>query len=221
MAFRSDERGAGVLAGYAESAAVGGHHDDRQIGAPLLDLPQQRKSVHAGHVDVRENDDQLRLDAGELVQRILTGTREMQHVLASLKLIHSKERPRAEGQTVNSGGKKLYIFQHRMGGRGTPRKRYTIGALTPEQARKEVEWLKGLICTGKDPAHEKRAIQETHRRDAAAKKSVETIEREFIHDICRSGNLESRRGAFLNVSSSRNRAADRAARLSAAMFSRS
>lgn len=58
-----------------------------QIGAPLLDLPQQRKSVHAGHVDVRENDDQLRLDAGELVQRILTGTREMQHVLASLKAL--------------------------------------------------------------------------------------------------------------------------------------
>jgi integrase len=100
-----------------------------------------------------------------------------------LKVIHSKEKPRAEGQTVKSGGKKVYIFQYRMGGRNTATKRYTIGehgALTPDEARKEAERLKGLVRSGKDPAHEKRAIQEAHRRGTAAKNSVEAVGREFI-----------------------------------------
>jgi integrase len=97
-----------------------------------------------------------------------------------LKVIHGKEKPRL---AVKSGGKKVYIFQYRMGGRNTATKRYTIGehgALTPEQARKEAERLKGLVRSGKDPAHEKRAIQEAHRRDTAAKDSVESVGREFI-----------------------------------------
>jgi integrase len=100
-----------------------------------------------------------------------------------LKVTHSREKVLADGQTMKSSGKKVYIFQYRMGGRGTPTKRYTIGehgALTPEQARKEAERLKGLVRSGKDPAHEKRAMQEAHRRDATAKNSVEAVGHEFI-----------------------------------------
>src|SRR5262252_7008296 len=62
-----------------------------------------------------------------------------------LKVVHSKEKSRADGQTVKSGGKKVYIFQYRMGGRDTATKRYTIGehgAVTPDEARKEAERLK-------------------------------------------------------------------------------
>src|SRR5262249_26521223 len=100
-----------------------------------------------------------------------------------LKVIHSTSKPRPDGQAVKSGGRKVYIFQYRMGGRGTTTKRYTIGehgALTPDEARKEAERLKGLVRGGKDPAHEKRAIQEAHRRDTTAKNSVEAVGREFI-----------------------------------------
>jgi integrase len=100
-----------------------------------------------------------------------------------LKVIHSKEKPGPDGQAVKSGGKKIYILQYRMGGRGTPTKRYTIGehgALTPDDARKEAERLKGLVRSGKDPRHEKRAIQDAHRRDNAAKDSVESVGREFV-----------------------------------------
>jgi hypothetical protein len=44
------------------------------------------------------------------------------------------------GLKVTTTGSKVYILQYRMGGRGAPTKRFTIGrhgALTPEQARKE------------------------------------------------------------------------------------
>src|SRR5205814_8246925 len=40
----------------------GGHHHDRQVGKPLLDLAEQLQSVHAWHVDVGEDRDQRRLD---------------------------------------------------------------------------------------------------------------------------------------------------------------
>ena len=46
-----------------------------------LDLAQQGQPVHAGHVDVGQDDDQLRLDPlGELVQRLLARAGEVQHI---------------------------------------------------------------------------------------------------------------------------------------------
>ena len=42
---------------------IGRYHDDRQIRPALLDLAQQREAVHAGHIDIGEHDDELRLDA--------------------------------------------------------------------------------------------------------------------------------------------------------------
>src|SRR5215813_11945793 len=52
------------FAGAASSlvVAIGGHHHDRQIGEPLLDLRQQLQAIHTRHVDVRENREKRRLD---------------------------------------------------------------------------------------------------------------------------------------------------------------
>jgi integrase len=100
-----------------------------------------------------------------------------------LKITASKEKVGANGMPVKTGGKKVYILQYRMGGRGTPTKRYTIadhGTFTPDEARKEAERLKVLVRSGKDPAHEKREIQNAHRLDSAGKNSVEAVGREFI-----------------------------------------
>ena len=52
---------------FAGSAAplvvtVGGYDHHRELGEPLLDLARQVQPVHPRHVDVRQNDDQLRLD---------------------------------------------------------------------------------------------------------------------------------------------------------------
>ena len=59
-----------------------------------LDLAQQGQPVHAGHVDVGQDHDQLRLDpAGELVQRLLARAGEMQHIGA---LAHLAAEPLAE-----------------------------------------------------------------------------------------------------------------------------
>ena len=58
------------------------------------------------------------------------------------------------GLKVTPKGKKVYLLQYRMGGRGTPAKRYTIGqhgSWTPDAARKEATRLLGLISCGTDP----------------------------------------------------------------------
>lgn len=59
------------------------------------------------------------------------------------------------GLRRSPGGTESYIFQYRMGGRGTPTRRYTIGKRgspwTPELARNEAERLKLLVYAGVDP----------------------------------------------------------------------
>jgi len=68
------------------------------------------------------------------------------------------------GLRVTSGGVKSYVLQYRMGGRGTPARRYTIGrhgAWTPDAARKRAEDLRRLVDQGVDPiaADKERARQ--------------------------------------------------------------
>src|SRR5262245_54724560 len=63
------------------------------------------------------------------------------------------------GLKVTPNGRKVYVLQYRMAGRGTPMRRYTIGAhgiFTPEQARKEAEARRGEIRKGIDPGMAKR-----------------------------------------------------------------
>lgn len=64
------------------------------------------------------------------------------------------------GLKVTPTGKKVYVLQYRLGGRGTSAKRYTIGThgqLTPDQARKEAIRLNGKIASGLDPAEIRKA----------------------------------------------------------------
>jgi integrase len=64
---------------------------------------------------------------------------------------------RGFGLKLTSAGRKIFILQYRMGGRGTPH-RYTIGAygsLTPAQARGMAADLKHQISKGTDPRQAK------------------------------------------------------------------
>lgn len=75
------------------------------------------------------------------------------------------------GVKVTSAGAKVYILQYRIGGRGNPTRRYTIGkhgALTPERARKRARDLAYIVEQGIDPRHAeddaKAAKAETQRQ---------------------------------------------------------
>lgn len=63
------------------------------------------------------------------------------------------------GLKTTPSGSKVYVLQYRMGGRGTPVRRYTIGRhgapWTPDKAREEALRLLGRVADGADPAHEK------------------------------------------------------------------
>ena len=62
------------------------------------------------------------------------------------------------GLKVTPKGSKTFIYQYRMGGRGSPVRRYTIGrfgSLTPDAARKIAEGLAHSVAKGKDPQREK------------------------------------------------------------------
>jgi integrase len=62
------------------------------------------------------------------------------------------------GLKVTPSGSKVYILQYRIGGRGSPARRYTLGkhgSWTPDGARKEATRLLGLVASGADPAEAK------------------------------------------------------------------
>lgn len=69
---------------------------------------------------------------------------------------------RGFGVKCTPAGKLVYVLQYRMGGRGSPVRRYTIGAhgtWTPDSAGKEAERLLILVAQGVDPAIEKKRGQ--------------------------------------------------------------
>jgi hypothetical protein len=75
-----EELGCTKIVGTSSSLviAIGGDHHHRQIGEVLFDLAQQLEAIHARHVDVRKDDDQLRLDlAGEPFERRFARVGEM------------------------------------------------------------------------------------------------------------------------------------------------
>lgn len=58
------------------------------------------------------------------------------------------------GLKVTPAGSKVFIYQYRLGGRGSKVRRYTIGKLgvfTPDKARSEAERLARLVAQGTDP----------------------------------------------------------------------
>ncbi|WP_374613838.1 tyrosine-type recombinase/integrase [Sphingorhabdus sp.] len=86
------------------------------------------------------------------------------------------------GCKVTPKGSKVFIYQYRLGGRGSPVRRFTIGkhgALTAEQARREAEALALKVSQGTDP---QRAKVETSRIavDLAFDAFVERFHREYL-----------------------------------------
>lgn len=66
------------------------------------------------------------------------------------------------GLKVTPAGSRVYIYQYRMGGRGSKVRRYTIGkhgALTADNARKEAKRLAALVAQGLDPQATKQKVQ--------------------------------------------------------------
>lgn len=62
------------------------------------------------------------------------------------------------GVKVTPAGNKVYLYQYRMGGRGSKVRRYTIGkhgAVTADQARNEARRLAALVLQGDDPQAQK------------------------------------------------------------------
>lgn len=75
---------------------------------------------------------------------------------------------RGFGLKFTPAGRKIFVLQYRMGGRGTPR-RYTVGAygsLTPAQARDIAGELKHQIAKGIDPRQNKLQEVIDHEREA-------------------------------------------------------
>jgi hypothetical protein len=66
---------------------------------------------------------------------------------------------RGFGLKVTPAGNKIFLLQYRMGGRGSPTKRFTIGTYgspwTPAAAREEAERLLIKVRQGVDPSSEK------------------------------------------------------------------
>lgn len=86
------------------------------------------------------------------------------------------------GLKVTPSGSKVFVFQYRLGGRGTPVRRYTIGKfgnVTPEAARKIAEGLALRVAQGVDPQSEK--VDDVRRSvDLAFKAYVERFHRDCL-----------------------------------------
>lgn len=92
---------------------------------------------------------------------------------------------RGFGLKITSSGKKVYVLQYRLGGRGSTTRRYTIGAdgspWSAITARREAERLLLQVKAGVDPRQEKRAAiveSEELRFDKYADKFLELFARE-------------------------------------------
>lgn len=88
------------------------------------------------------------------------------------------------GLKITPAGRKVFVFQYRIGGRAGRTQRVKLGdfgALTPEEARRLAIKLRGEVAKGESPADarsaRKRAIREA--RDAA---TVEQLADEFLTD---------------------------------------
>jgi integrase len=88
------------------------------------------------------------------------------------------------GLKVTPRGKKIYIVQYRLGGRGTRTQRYTIGEhgspWTPEKARREAKRLLGQVANEIDPSKERKSRIAAHRADAEAPTLAEFASRYII-----------------------------------------
>ena len=88
---------------------------------------------------------------------------------------------RGFGLKTTPAGKKVYLLQYRLGGRGFATKRMTIGThgspWTPAAARDEAERLLGLVRQGTDPAHDR-----NERRRASVDLAFDAYVTKFLED---------------------------------------
>lgn len=88
------------------------------------------------------------------------------------------------GVKITPAGRRVYVLQYRLGGRGAPVKRFTIGqhgVFTPEQARAEARRLAAMVTQGVDPSGAK---QERNRQavDLAFPKYAERFLSLYVRD---------------------------------------
>ena len=94
------------------------------------------------------------------------------------------------GLKVTPAGGRVYIVQYRIGGRGTPTRRVTIGrhgAWTPEEARRKAKAILGAVAAGQDPAAEKRAERERERQEVPDDRSLEAVAGRWFAHLRREG----------------------------------
>lgn len=86
------------------------------------------------------------------------------------------------GLKVTPAGNKVYLVQYRMGGRGSPTQRFTIGThgspWTPKQAREEAERLLMRVRQGVDPLKEK--AERERQRLLASRSTFEGLAEQFM-----------------------------------------
>ena len=90
-------------------------------------------------------------------QRISKSTVDSAHPGARDVLLWD-DRLKGFGLKVTPTGSKVYVYQYRLGGRGSPVRRFTIGkhgTLTPDGARKIAEGLAQQAAGGVDPQRDK------------------------------------------------------------------
>lgn len=108
---------------------------------------------------------------------------------------------RGFGLKVTPAGKKVYLVQYRLGGRGKATRRMTIGThgspWTPATARGEAERLLVLVRQGKDPAEEKK-----ERRRIEVDLAFEPYAAKFLADY---GKKTWRPGTYGNAESNLRR----------------
>jgi Arm DNA-binding domain len=89
------------------------------------------------------------------------------------------------GVRVTATGSKSFVYQYRLGGRGSPEKRTTIGkctTLTPEAARKiALNYAEKVRC-GIDPVEEKKASLDARvqRKKADIELAFKTYYRSYL-----------------------------------------
>lgn len=92
---------------------------------------------------------------------------------------------RGFGLKVTPAGTKTYLFQYRMGGRGHPTRRYTIGPhgpLTPDEGRNMALELRAKIAKGIDPGRER--AEGRAKALGGGPKTFGTLAEQFIHREC-------------------------------------
>lgn len=92
--------------------------------------------------------------SGKLTKRLVDAT----HPAAKDQFVWD-DGLRGFGLKVTPAGNKVFLIQYRLGGRGSPTRRYTIGTYgspwTPTAARDEAERLLQLVRQGRDPLAER------------------------------------------------------------------